>query len=190
MAFSSGFHPHPRISYVNAAPTGAASEAEYVEIGLAEQRDPELVLQALNSALPDGLVIVEVAESSGGSLAERLGASRWLVQLPGATDEIAAALAALNASEQVLVARQAKSGLRAFDVRTAVLASQQCEGGFEVTLAIGEPLVRPDDVVAALRQLHPDLETGTPALYTRLAQGPWDGAVIGNPLVKADPDPA
>ena len=34
MAYSSGFHPHPRISYANAAPTGAASEAEYAEIGL------------------------------------------------------------------------------------------------------------------------------------------------------------
>ena len=27
MAFSAGFHPHARISYANAAPTGAASEA-------------------------------------------------------------------------------------------------------------------------------------------------------------------
>ena len=28
MAFTAGFHPHPRISYANAAPTGTASEAE------------------------------------------------------------------------------------------------------------------------------------------------------------------
>src|SRR6185437_4232331 len=31
MAYSSGFHPHPRISYAGAAPTGSASEAEYLE---------------------------------------------------------------------------------------------------------------------------------------------------------------
>ena len=36
MAYSSGFNPHPRISYAGASPTGAASEAEYLEIGLAE----------------------------------------------------------------------------------------------------------------------------------------------------------
>ena len=30
MAFSAGFHPHPKISYANGAPTGAASEAEYL----------------------------------------------------------------------------------------------------------------------------------------------------------------
>nr|WP_284287703.1 TIGR03936 family radical SAM-associated protein [Angustibacter aerolatus] len=31
MAYSAGFHPHPRISFAGAAPTGTASEAEYVE---------------------------------------------------------------------------------------------------------------------------------------------------------------
>ena len=40
MAYSSGFSPHPRISYANASPTGAASEAEYLEIGLAEAAHP------------------------------------------------------------------------------------------------------------------------------------------------------
>ena len=31
MAYSAGFSPHPKISYANSAPTGVASEAEYVE---------------------------------------------------------------------------------------------------------------------------------------------------------------
>ena len=46
MAFSAGFSPHPKISYIGAAPTGAASEAEYLEIGLADRRDPEAVREA------------------------------------------------------------------------------------------------------------------------------------------------
>ena len=60
MAYSSGFSPHPRISYANAAPTGAASEAEYLEIGLAAACDPAAVHAALDAALPPGLDIVEV----------------------------------------------------------------------------------------------------------------------------------
>ena len=40
MAYSSGFNPHPRISYAGAAPTGSASEAEYLEIALAQVVDP------------------------------------------------------------------------------------------------------------------------------------------------------
>src|SRR5512133_3766106 len=87
MAYSSGFNPHPRISYAGAAPTGSASEAEYLEIGLAEVVDPARVHAELDEALPDGLDVVEVVESPGGSLADQLQASHWLVDVvapPGA----------------------------------------------------------------------------------------------------------
>ncbi|MDP2774192.1 MAG: TIGR03936 family radical SAM-associated protein, partial [Nocardioides sp.] len=69
MAYSSGFNPHPRISYAGAAPTGSASEAEFLEIALAEVVDPATIHAALAEALPDGLDIVEVVESPGGGLA-------------------------------------------------------------------------------------------------------------------------
>ena len=78
MAFSAGFHPHPRISYANAAPTGTASEAEYVELGVSERVDPEAVRVALDDALPAGLDILEVVEAGPGSLADRLEASDWV----------------------------------------------------------------------------------------------------------------
>jgi radical SAM-linked protein len=181
MAFSSGFHPHPRISYVNAAPTGAASEAEYLEIGLADVRDPQQVRDDLNAAMPDGLAIVEVVDASGASLPELLAASVWQVEVSGSDDEVAGAVAALWGAEEVLVERKAKSGLRTFDVRGAVLALAARPGGFEVTLATGEPLVRPDDVVAALRQVESGF-SDAPALFTRLAQGPWDGQQVCDPL--------
>src|SRR3954451_11261560 len=70
VAYSSGFSPHPRISYAGASPTGAASEAEYLELGLSRATDPAEVLQALDEALPPGLDVVEVVESPGGSLAD------------------------------------------------------------------------------------------------------------------------
>src|SRR5215471_16243488 len=55
MGYSAGFTPHPKISYVGASPTGVASEAEYLEIGLVEPREPEAVRAAIDAALPDGL---------------------------------------------------------------------------------------------------------------------------------------
>src|SRR5919202_3659186 len=85
MAFSAGFTPHPKISYLGAAPTGAASEAEYVEIGLAERRDPETVRAALDASLPPGIDVVECVEAveGSGSLADRMEATRWRIDLPG-----------------------------------------------------------------------------------------------------------
>jgi radical SAM-linked protein len=55
MAYSAGFSPHPKISYANAAPTGVASEAEYVEIGVVQIVDPEKLLAVLDEVLPPGL---------------------------------------------------------------------------------------------------------------------------------------
>lgn len=183
MAYSSGFSPHPRISYANAAPTGAATEAEYLELGLAAVLDPDQVRDLLNAAMPDGLVVAKVVEAAAGSLAERLTASRWRVLLPGAdASDLAGAVAELLATESLEVQRMTKTGLRQFDVRTAVLRLTSEGETFELVSAISEPLVRPDDVVQALQQLRPELKATQPALITRLEQGTWDGAAVLDPL--------
>src|ERR1700744_6811352 len=75
MAYSAGFTPHPKISYVGAAPTGVAGEAEYLEIGLASRVDPEQLRAALDAVLPDGLDIVEAIEASGGGRPGRVQGS-------------------------------------------------------------------------------------------------------------------
>src|SRR5262249_22933466 len=77
IGYSSGFSPHPKISYASAAPTTVASEAEYLEIGLRERRDPAEVARALDAALSPGLDIIEAVEALGGSLPERIDASHW-----------------------------------------------------------------------------------------------------------------
>lgn len=83
MAYSSGFNPHPRISYANAVPTGAASEAEYLELGLAERVEPMQLASALTSALPDGFEIVDAREAGEGALADLLDTSVWRIQVVG-----------------------------------------------------------------------------------------------------------
>jgi radical SAM-linked protein len=187
MAYSSGFNPHPRISYAGAAPTGAASEAEFLEIGLAETVSPADLGTALDAALPDGLDVVEVVEAQAGSLADRLEASRWRIDLPDAAlDEVERATSAFLATSTVSVERMTKKGVRAFDCRAAVLAVETApyDGGvrLEVVIRHTEPAVRPDDVLTGLAQVGAS-QAGTP-LLTRLAQGPYDPAdgSIGDPL--------
>src|SRR5436190_10415740 len=82
-AFSGGFTPHPRVSYAGAAPTGASSEAEYLELGLAQACDPEEVRAALDASLPAGLDVLEVVPAApDSSLADRLEASVYEIVLP------------------------------------------------------------------------------------------------------------
>lgn len=182
MAFSSGFHPHPRISYLNASPTGAATEAEYMVVGLAKEVDPSWLRDALNAALPDGLEILAVVDAPNG-LAELLKAAHWQVRLTGADpSEVAEAVRELLAEPSHLVSRQTKAGIREFDVRPAIHRLVAADDGFELISAIGEPLVRPEDVVTALQQLRPGLAETGPGLANRLEQGIWDGEAVQPPF--------
>jgi radical SAM-linked protein len=184
MAYSSGFNPHLRISYANASPTGAATEAEYLEIALAAVCDPAAVKEALDAALPPGLDVVSVVESSGPSLTDILQASRWEVDLVTAAPEVlAAAVEGFLARDTVKVSRMTKSGLRTFDARAAVLELTHLGGSrIELVSIHGTPLVRPDDVVSGLRVVAPELGTDQPALLSRIEQGPLVDGVIGDPF--------
>ena len=188
MAYSSGFNPHPRISYAGASPTGAASEAEYLEIGLAEVVDPAVIQAQLEEALPDGLDVLEVVESTGGSLADLLTGSHWLVDLAADPDTCVSAVAAFLATDTVLVERMTKKGLREFDCRSAVIALTAAAHGtgtrLDLVLRHAVPAVRPDDVLSGLAAVTDLPSTGSP-LLTRLAQGPLDEATgeIGDPLI-------
>ena len=188
MAYSSGFHPHPRISYAGASPTGAASESEYVELGLAETRDPVAVGEALDAVLPDGLdvvVAVDAATTTAGSLADLLTASHWLIDLGGAEPEQArAAVDAFLATESVTVERMTKKGLRSFACRAAVVRLVVTpEGDLDLLLEHTVPAVRPDDVLTGLREVS-GLDVCATGLLTRVAQGVLERPTesIGDPL--------
>jgi hypothetical protein len=92
------------------------------------------------------------------------------------------------------VERMTKKGLRSFDCRAAVVSLRVVENQgrdeecaiLEMVLRHGTPSVRPDDVLAGLREVT-GLEVGSAALFARLAQGPLDEltGTVGDPL---DPD--
>jgi radical SAM-linked protein len=198
MAYSSGFNPHPRISYAGAAPMGSASEAEYVEIALAAVVDPADVRAKLDLALPEGLDLLEVVVSAGGTLADQLQASHWRITLAGLEPAVvAAAVEQFLATEEVPVERMTKKGLRTFDSRSAVVRmnvdpplsdaevtrSRLPCAILQVVLRHGTPSVRPDDILAGLREIA-GLSPVAAAVQQRLAQGPLDprDGTVGDPL--------
>ena len=195
VAHSHGFSPHPRLSWVGAAPTGAASEAEYVEIGLTEAVEP----------------------GGGGERAgrrpprrprrARRGAPRAAPRWPTASTRAAgpsscpasrptalrSALSALLARESVVVERVTPSGRQAD--RRARRARRRAgerrwrlDAGIDVcailTAVVRQttPAVRPDDVLGAL-DVVADLRPPVPPKATRTAQGLLDdGGALADPL--------
>lgn len=207
MAFSQGFTPHPKISYASAAPTGAASEAEYLELGLQAPMAAEALVTALDAALSPGLdvldaVTVGTAGGPGGSLADRMEASRWWIALPGVEPEtLRHAVVAFEAAPEVLVERATKHGRRTIDPRRAVVAIRVPEEVLPEGAApggargAGPSVGAPSGVTGVpcaildcvVRQVTPsvrpddvlsglravaDLEPPVPPRATRLAQGP------------------
>ena len=193
MAYSAGFTPHPKISYLGAAPTGVASEAEYLEVGLATRVDPVWLRDALDAALPPGLDVLECVDAGPGTLADRIDASHWRVELPGVPVAVlSAAVEAFLSRDRVEVQRLTKDGRRTLDARGAVV-SARCAGVpaqgdatdcaiLDVVVRQVTPAVRPDDVLAALRAVA-DFEPSLAPRASRLAQGRLDGTGgIADPL--------
>jgi len=199
IAYSAGFTPHPKLSYPGGAPTGVASEAEYLSLALTARQAETQVCQRLNAALPDGIDVIDVIEeTSGGSSAfAHLEASEWRVRLPGVAPAAAQrAVAGFLALDEAPVERLTDKGVRRLDARAAVVemdvvqtgsgreAPVGPDGGQRVAMTALEdcailrmvvlhtaPAVRPEDVVTALRG-QDGIEPSSPPMTTRLAQGP------------------
>jgi radical SAM-linked protein len=202
IAFSAGFNPHPKISYAGAAPTGTASEAEYLEIAVVEHCNPDAVRKALDESLPPGLDVLEVVEARGGSLPDRITGSIWRVELPTVTPADArTAVEGFLAAESVPVERVMKDGRRQLDARVPVLsltvtASEDDDAPtpsdglavrpyaiLHMVVRHETPSVRPDDVLTGLRQVADLVPPASEARVTRLAQGLLDDdGQVADPL--------
>jgi radical SAM-linked protein len=193
IAYSQGFTPHPKVSYASAAPTGVASEAEYLEIGLRARVDPDDLVKALDAALSPGLDVLEAVEAGPGSLADRIEASHWRIELPGvAPADLRHAVDLFTGAAEVAVERLTKQGRRTFDARGPVVrigVAEPPSGVSALPCAILDlvirqvtPSVRPDDVLSGLRVVA-GLEPPVPPRATRLAQGTLtEQAEVADPL--------
>ena len=202
VAYSAGFSPHPKISYAGGAPTGTASEAEYLEIALTGVCARAQVRDRLNAALPDGIDVIEVVELAGGLGGDRglrLEESQWRVVLPGVAPAAAARAArALLAADSVMVERSTSKGTRRLDARAAVVAlelERSAAGCATLRMVVRHvtPAVRPDEILAALHSVA-GLAPPSPPLVTRLAQGllgmEADMEGVGDGAAAAPPGPA
>src|SRR6266566_4858605 len=191
IAYSAGFTPHPKISYPGGAPTGVASEAEYLSLALTARQAETQVCQRLDAALPDGIDVIDVIELEGASGGASPGAnttfghleaSEWEVILPGVGPAAAGlAVAEFLARDEAPVERLTDKGVRRLDARAAVLemyVSERAAATSNEDCAIlrmvvlnTAPAVRPEDVVTALRG-QDGIAPSSPPMTTRLAQGP------------------
>jgi radical SAM-linked protein len=159
LAFSSGHHPLPRMSFGPALSLGFASLGEYLDLDLTEHWPAAEVMHALNDELPDGLTIVEAearpvdapsidrmlrAFAYSVSL-ERIGVDR----LPDAL--IDERLAAFAAASTFPIAKTIKGRTRHLDARGSIAIARSGSRTLHVQTTTGSAgTLKPHHVVAAV----------------------------------------
>jgi radical SAM-linked protein/radical SAM family uncharacterized protein len=90
LVYSSGYHPHPKISFAIATPVGMESREEYMDVTALEYPSTlNLLKKEINSTLPPGIEVIEIKPLSPGAkaLAQTLYGFVYELYLPADIDE-------------------------------------------------------------------------------------------------------
>ncbi len=90
LAYSEGFHPHPKISFATATSVGMASCQEYMDITALEYpQDLSVLKDEINTALPEGVEItdIQLLSYAAKDLARALHGFIYELALPADTDD-------------------------------------------------------------------------------------------------------
>jgi len=116
-----GFNQHAYVSLALPLSVGTESGCEIMDFELEEAFAPEELRDRLNAALPAGVRVLEVYDSSS-KLKEltHLHAQVTLEYDGGASEETAAAVAALFEREELSVEKKSKKGMTTVDIKPMI----------------------------------------------------------------------
>jgi radical SAM family uncharacterized protein/radical SAM-linked protein len=166
LSYTRGFHPHPRLAFSAALPSGEETVGDYMDVVLAERVDPDVLLDRLRGTLPDGFGLLGVREVTlrTPSLMSLVQGARYTLFFPHEDREkLAARVAAMEAADAIPVQRRAKkkgrrkrAGVRFYelDIRPMLLHIALAEGDvpavdLTLVLADGKP-GKPREIVPML----------------------------------------
>ena len=161
VAYSGGYHPHPKISFATALGVGMTSEAEYLDMELDAADSGDLctqdVFERLQLAAPPGMPVMAVCTAHGRpTLASCV---EWASYRVGVHDdvghELKDAVLEFLSSDSAIAEVNTKSGRRRVDIRPMVHEIRRLgSGALECTLACGgRAHLRPQDLIAHLHSM-------------------------------------
>ena len=145
LAFSKGFNPHPKLSFATALATGYTSEGEWIDVEFSEPIDPETFLERVNAAMPVGMRFVTAFAVDDGfvTLSKLLVAAKYLITLhtetPVTPDALRDAVRTILESDEVLVEKKTKSGVKPANIRPEILEAEavSASDGIAVVAVVG-----------------------------------------------------
>ncbi len=141
--FSQGFHPLPKISYLEALPMGVSSEAELIDLELSSCVPVGQIIEDINVQLPEGFKIIEgeVVPWKTSSPSAAVASSCYRVPLPEfVPEDLNDRITHFLHADQILVSRIKKGVEKQIDLRPDLLELSRIGAELQIQLVKGSPL--------------------------------------------------
>ena len=110
MAYSQGFHPHPKIAFESARPVAEESLGSYMDVSLHKRVDPKIVLERLKQVVAPGFKVMSVEEvdMKAPALMAAVTGMDYIMYVPEETSSLKTKIDELLSQDEVLVTRKKK----------------------------------------------------------------------------------
>ncbi len=164
---SEGFNPHPYLSILVPLSVGYESECELLDFQLHEDASCADLTERLNGALPEGITALHCGEPIHA--VKELSFARYRVFFRFETENMLPELERLFESDDIIVAKKSKSGVKDVNLRELIRRLDISEEGGGVTLEAELPsAINPSLLEAAVRKYLPDAQPAAQS-YIRTA---------------------
>lgn len=144
LRYSQGFHPTPKVSYLEALPMGVSSSAELIDLELRHSLPINQILNAINVQLPVGFKIIEgkIIPWKTPSPSASVASSCYLVQLPQpCPGDLEQKIRRWLDASEVILTRYKKGRSEEVDIGPELVDLALTKEGLRIELRNGSPLL-------------------------------------------------
>lgn len=162
LKYSEGFNPHAQISILLPLSVGVSSVCELMDFQLKEDVNLKELPARMTAVMPEGIQVHEAYPMENkAKFLKWLRVTARLEYDDRNLEEMAAGLTAFYARDSIVITRKTKRGEGETDIVPAIQSLQVKAGekrvDLEAVISAQEPTLNPDHLIAALRQLKPEL---------------------------------
>ncbi len=154
IAYTQGFNPHPVMSFGSALALGWTSEYEVIDIKLSAPMGRRRTEEAMRSALPEDLPVLEVrmVDDRHAAPMALVKMSDYRVRLEGeSASAVIDRIPAFMERESAEAVKKTKSGEKTIDARPMVIGLESRPDGFSARLMLTErESIKPELLIALL----------------------------------------
>jgi radical SAM-linked protein len=168
LTFSKGFHPMPKISFLNALPVGTESLHESLVIELEDDLHEQDIKKAINHQIPENINIMKIEKLSPIKQKLRIVQSNYRITLKDFKFE-QDKLDKFLFSDSYFIIKNGKRNPHTIDARKLIKDIKIMSPDIiEIVIAHGQgPLLRPDEFIGEIFGIHEDLKVRMRILKTK-----------------------